>query len=193
MRQWYEPHLERIHADAAIRSVDLAALEEIAGAYASRQTFLTELILDPPAATSDWAGAPLIDEDHLVLSTIHSAKGQEWTAVYILNAVDGAIPSDMATGTPEEIEEERRLLYVAMTRAKDELDLIVPQRFYVHRQARFGDRHVYASRSRFVPAAILKHFECKGWSPPSASPAATATIEGRGPVDLAIKLREMWR
>jgi DNA helicase II / ATP-dependent DNA helicase PcrA len=192
VRRWYEPHLERLHADAAIRSVDLAALEAIAGGYASRQTFLTELTLDPASATSDWAGAPLLDEDYLVLSTIHSAKGQEWTAVYILNAVDGAIPSDMAIGTADEIEEERRLLYVAMTRAKDELHVIVPQRFYVHRQSRLGDRHVYGARSRFVPAAILKHFECTGWSPPSAPPAAAAA-EGRDRVDLAIKLREIWR
>jgi DNA helicase II / ATP-dependent DNA helicase PcrA len=193
VRCWYEPHLERLHADAAIRSVDLAALETIAGSYASRQAFLTELTLDPASTASDWAGAPLLDEDYLILSTIHSAKGQEWTAVYILNVVDGAIPSDMATGTPDEVEEERRLLYVAMTRAKDELHLIVPQRFYVHRQARLGDRHVYGARSRFVPAAILKHFECTGWPPPSAPRAATAAAEGRHRVDLATKLREFWR
>ena len=117
------------------------------------QAFLTDLTLDPPSATSDEAGAPLLDEDYLILSTIHSAKGQEWKAVYVLNVVDGCIPSDMATGSAEEIEEERRLLYVAMTRAKDTLVLVVPHRFYVHNQAKRGDGHVYAARTRFIPAA----------------------------------------
>ena len=103
-------------------------------AIATRERFLTELTLDPPDATSDEAGAPLLDEDYLILSTIHSAKGQEWNAVFVLNVVDGCIPSDLATGSAAEIEEERRLLYVAMTRAKDHLHLLVPQRFYVHQQ-----------------------------------------------------------
>ena len=120
----------------------------------SRTRFLTDLTLDPPSATSDEAGAPLLDEDYLILSTIHSAKGQEWKSVFVLNVVDGCIPSDMATGNADEIEEERRLLYVAMTRAKDQLALIVPHRFYVHNQARGGDKHLYASRSRFIPAGI---------------------------------------
>ena len=93
-----------------------------------------------------------------ILSTIHSAKGQEWNTIRILNVVDGCITSDMATGTPEEIEEERRLLYVAMTRAKNDLDLIVPQRFFVHQQSRNGDRHVYASVSRFIPDRIHHSF-----------------------------------
>src|SRR5205823_8068036 len=135
--------------DAPARAQDLQQLEEIATGYASREKFLTELTLDPPDATSDWAGDPLLDEDYLILSTIHAAKGQEWRSVHILNVVDGCIPSDMATGTSEEIDEERRLLYVAMTRAKDTLHLVVPQRFYVHQQSALGDRHVYASRSRF--------------------------------------------
>ena len=101
---------------------------------------MSELTLDPPDATSDEAGPPLRDEDYLILSTIHSAKGQEWRSVFVLNCVDGCIPSDLATGSSEEIEEERRLLYVAMTRARDELTLIVPQRFYVHGQPKNGDR-----------------------------------------------------
>jgi len=96
---------------------------------------------------------PLRDEDYLILSTIHSAKGQEWDAVTLLNAVDGCIPSDMATGSPQEIEEERRLLYVAMTRAKDHLQIVVPQRFYVTQQSGYGDRHVYAGRTRFIRPA----------------------------------------
>ena len=159
VRRWYEPHLERIHEDAPARKADLMQLEQIAASYPSRERFLTELTLDPPDATSDEAGAPLLDEDYLILSTIHSAKGQEWSAVFVLNAVDGCIPSDLAAGTTEEIEEERRLLYVAMTRAKNQLDILVPQRFYVHQQSSRGDRHLYASRTRFVPAALLSLFD----------------------------------
>ena len=99
------------------------------------------------------------DDDYLILSTIHSAKGQEWKAVHVLNVVDGCIPSDMATGSSEEIEEERRLLYVAMTRAKEDLDLISPQRFFVRQQSAYGDRHVYALRSRFIPDALTELFD----------------------------------
>jgi UvrD-like helicase C-terminal domain len=91
-------------------------------------------MLDPPDATSDQAGVPLLDEDYLILSTIHSAKGQEWKSVCLLNVVDGCMPSDLGAGTSAEIEEERRLLYVAMTRAKDGLHLVVPQRLFVHGQ-----------------------------------------------------------
>ena len=163
MRQWYQPHLEQRYPDAHVRAGDLDQLQRIAAGYASRAQFLTDLTLDPPSATSDEAGAPLLDEDYLILSTIHSAKGQEWKAVYVLNVVDGCIPSDMATGNTEEIEEERRLLYVAMTRAKDALVLVVPQRFYTHGQAKRGDRHVYAARTRFIPAQIVGCFDRRSW------------------------------
>src|SRR6516164_4950957 len=129
--RWYAPHLERRHEDAKAREADLLQLAQIASTYPSRQRFLTELTLDPPSATSDKAGVPLRDEDYLILSTIHSAKGQEWKSVFVLNCVDGCIPSDLATGSTPEIEEERRLLYVAMTRAEDYLHMIVPQRFFV--------------------------------------------------------------
>ena len=161
--RWYEPHLARLYDDAPVRQRDLVQLQQIASTYPSRERFLTELALDPPDATSDEAGAPWLDDDYLILSTIHSAKGQEWKSVQILNVVDGCIPSDMSTGTTEEVEEERRLLYVAMTRARDELRLLVPQRFYVHQQAATGDRHVYASRSRFIPDALTPLFERTAW------------------------------
>jgi DNA helicase-2/ATP-dependent DNA helicase PcrA len=131
-RLWYEPHLERIHEDAEVRRADLIQLEQIAGGYASRERFLTELTLDLPDATSDQAGVPVLDEDYLILSTIHLSKGQEWKSVYVLNVVDGCMPSDLGAGTSAELEEERRLLYVAMTRAKDDLHLVVPQRFFTH-------------------------------------------------------------
>jgi DNA helicase-2/ATP-dependent DNA helicase PcrA len=189
--RWYAPHLERIHDDFAMRQADLAQLTEIASTYANRERFLTELTLDPPDAVSDEAGVPLLDEDYLILSTIHSAKGQEWTSVFVLNTVDGCIPSDMGTGSKAEIEEERRLLYVAMTRAKDHLHLIVPQRFFAHQQRANGDRHMYASRTRFIPAALLDRFESRAWPVAAATPAATASSKREG-VDIGARLRRMW-
>jgi DNA helicase-2/ATP-dependent DNA helicase PcrA len=189
--RWYAPHLERIHDDAVLRQADLVQLAQIASTYPTRQRFLTELTLDPPDATSGEAGTPLIDEDYLILSTIHSAKGQEWTWVLLLNAVDGCIPSDLGTGSTAELEEERRLLYVAMTRAKDHLHLIMPQRFFVHQQRNNGDRHMYAARTRFITAAMLDRFECAAW--PVARPTASAKRPAREGVDIAARLRRMWR
>jgi len=193
VRRWYEPQMARIHDNAEARLADLAALEHIAGTYPSRERFLTELTLDPPDATSDEAGTPLLDEDYLTVSTIHSAKGQEWGAVYLLNAVDGCIPSDMATGTPAEIEEERRLLYVAMTRAKDHLHLLVPQRFYVHQQAAGGDRHVYGSRTRFIPSKLAALFDARAWPPADTGSEARAGCAPSVAIDIAARMRERWR
>ncbi|WP_027134021.1 ATP-dependent helicase [Geminicoccus roseus] len=191
-RAWYEPHLERIHEDAATRRADLVQLAQIAAGYPSRERFLTELTLDPPDATSDQAGVPLRDEDYLILSTIHSAKGQEWKSVFVLNVVDGCIPSDLGTGSTDEIEEERRLLYVAMTRARDDLHLLVPQRFFTHGQHARGDRHVYAARTRFVPDQLLSLFEQTTW--PVAAPGATAPGGAARSVriDVGARMRGMW-
>jgi DNA helicase-2/ATP-dependent DNA helicase PcrA len=189
-RNWYEPHLDRIHEDAPTRRTDLVQLVQIASLYPSRERFLTELTLDPPDATSDQAGAPLRDEDYLILSTIHSAKGQEWKSVFVLNLVDGCIPSDLGTGSRDEIEEERRLLYVAMTRAKDDLQLLVPQCFFTHGQNAKGDRHVYAGRTRFIPDDLLGLFAQDCWPAASAQPAAPAPRGMR--VDVAARMRGMW-
>ena len=159
--------------------------------YPSRERFLTELTLDPPDATSDEAGVPLLDEDYLILSTIHSAKGQEWKSVFVLNVVDGCIPSDLATGTSAEIEEERRLLYVAMTRAKDQLDLIVPQRFFAHQQTRQRRpphvRVAHALHSGGDPAPFRMRHVAQG----PAGPGPRGSIY-RAPVDIGAKLRRMW-
>ena len=190
VRRWYEPHLERIHDDAAARAADLAQLEQIAASYRTREQFLTDLTLDPPSATSDEAGAPLLDEDYLILSTIHSAKGQEWKSVFVLNAVDGCIPSDLATGNADEIEEERRLLYVAMTRARDQLDMIVPQRFYSHSQSNKGDRYMHALRTRFIPTPLARLFEQRTW--PSAQGNAAAA-KASTHIDVTARMRAMWR
>ncbi|MFA6265414.1 MAG: ATP-dependent helicase [Pseudolabrys sp.] len=189
--RWYAPHLERIHEDATARQADLQQLAQIAATYPSRERFLTELTLDPPDATSDQSGPPLLDEDYLILSTIHSAKGQEWNSVYLLNTVDGCLPSDLSTGSTPEIEEERRLLYVAMTRARDQLHLVVPQRFFTHGQRSGGDRHVYAQRTRFIPNSMLKHFEHRSWPPPRAGNAEAQAQ--RAPIDIGVRMRGMWK
>jgi DNA helicase II / ATP-dependent DNA helicase PcrA len=191
-RLWYEPLLERIHEDAVTRREDLIQLEQIASGYPSRERFLTELTLDPPDATSDQAGTPLLDEDYLILSTIHSAKGREWKSVYLLNAVDGCIPSDLATRSASELAEERRLLYVAMTRAKDDLHLIIPQRFFTHGQRAQGDRHVYALRTRFIPNTLLPLFERRSW-PTDAATATQRAASQSLRVDIAARMRGMWR
>ncbi|MGF6766618.1 DNA helicase-2/ATP-dependent DNA helicase PcrA [Paraburkholderia sp. GAS33] len=195
VRRWYEPHLERNHEDAAIRHADLLQMESIAATYASRERFLTELTLDPPDATSDESGVPMLDEDYLILSTIHSAKGQEWRNVFVLNGVDGCIPSDLGTGSEAEIDEERRLLYVAMTRAKEDLHIVVPQRFYVHNQTHLGDRHVWASRTRFIPAHLLPLFDAHAWPrvpEPVAPSAAGLAAAAQAKLEIAAKLKKMW-
>ncbi len=157
---WYAPHLQRLHADdAPVRQLDLDQLQRLAVGSGTRERFLTELTLDPPEATSDESGPPHQDEDYLILSTIHSAKGQEWNAVTILNVVDGCLPADLSTGSAAAVAEERRLLYVAMTRAKQQLQLMVPLRFHVSQQHHLGDRHLYGGLTRFIPPAVAALFE----------------------------------
>jgi DNA helicase-2/ATP-dependent DNA helicase PcrA len=198
VQRWYAPLLASLHDDAPTRLADIEQLARLAGGYPSRERFLTELTLDPPSATSDESQEPGLDEDYLILSTIHSAKGQEWHAVYVLNVVDGCIPSDMATGSAAEIDEERRLLYVAMTRARERLHLLVPQRFYVTQQSSLGDRHLYGALTRFIPPEVARHFAWVG--PHSAAPeitTAASQAEKPGPLpapgfDIAARARARW-
>ncbi len=191
VRAWYEPQLERLYEAAQARCGDLEQLERLAGQYPTREAFVTELTLDPPQASGDLAGDPLLDEDYLVLSTVHSAKGQEWDAVHVLNVTDGSFPSEFAAGRPELLEEERRLLYVAMTRAKHELHLIAPVRFYVTQQSRTGDRYVHGTRSRFLSESVLARFERAAW--PSQLEGGTAATGEPGPhIDVAAQLRRLW-
>ncbi|MDW3221261.1 MAG: ATP-dependent helicase [Acidimicrobiales bacterium] len=135
--------------DPAARVADIDQLASTAAAYTTRSRFLTELTLDPPSKTSDQAGPPHLDDDWLTLSTIHSAKGLEWRSVHLIHAADGNMPSEMALGDEHGLAEELRLMYVALTRAKDELTVNFPLRFHVNRYAT-DDRHVYAQLSRFV-------------------------------------------
>jgi DNA helicase-2/ATP-dependent DNA helicase PcrA len=179
VREWYAPHLERLYEQPQVRAGDLEQLERISGQFTDRETFLAELALDPPAASGDLSGEPRLDEDYLVLSTVHSAKGQEWDCVYLLNVSDGSFPSEFSTGKPELVEEERRLLYVAMTRAKRDLQLLAPLRYYVTQQPQLGDRHVYGAKSRFLTPAVTACLQAVAWSEPPV-------------VDVAAKVRAMW-
>ncbi len=191
IRAWYRPHLERLYDYAPSRAGDLDQLEQIAMGYPNRERFLSEVTLDPPDATGGEAGRPELDEDYLILSTIHSAKGQEWDAVYVLQLLDGCIPSDMATGNSAQIEEKRRLLYVAITRAKQHLHLVQPLRFFRTHQHRFGSGHTIASRSRFLPDDVLPLFIRRAAATPEAV-ADTLAPESAAAVDIGARLRGMW-
>lgn len=191
VRRWYRPHLERIYDGIETREADIEQLEQISGRYPTRERFLTELTLDPPSAAGDLAGDPLLDEDYLVLSTAHSAKGQEWDAVFLLNVTDGSFPSEFATGKPKQIEEERRLMYVAMTRARHSLTLVAPLRFHVTQQRRDGDKHVYGTRSRFVTEALLATMQ-QCWHGRREDDSQAKQPHSGPTLDVAARMREMW-
>jgi DNA helicase-2/ATP-dependent DNA helicase PcrA len=191
VRRWYQPHLERIYDGLDTREADLEQLEQISGRYPTRERFLTELTLNPPSAAGDLAGDPLLDEDYLILSTVHSAKGQEWESVFVLNVADGNFPSEFATGKPEMIEEERRLLYVAMTRAKQSLSLLVPLRYHVTQQRRDGDKHVYGARSRFMSDQLLETMDKKFQGRPESQAGRLGSRSDRR-IDVNARMREMW-
>ena len=166
---FYKDLLEANYDDHFTRYGDVEQLTMISGQYSSRERFLTELTLDPPQSTGDLAGKPLLDDDFLILSTVHSAKGQEWKHVFVLNVADGNFPNEYAAGDKRALEEERRLLYVAITRAKDELSLIQPLKYWVPEQQKFGDKHVYGAKSRFFTDAVCACME------PIAYPKRTAS------------------
>ena len=189
VREWYKPQLERIHDAAWTRMGDLEQLDQLSTQHATRERFLTELTLDPPSVTSDHSGEASKDEDYVVLSTIHSAKGQEWDIVYVLNVSDGNFPSEFSTGKPEMIEEERRLLYVAMTRARNELHLCAPLKYAVTQQPKDGDAHVYGAKSRFMTDKVLD--SCERISLRNAGGVGQLR-DGDTAIDVVAQLKEMW-
>jgi len=185
VRCWLDPIVAARHGDGTARLADLDRLAAAAAASPSLGRFLVELALDPPASTGDLAGPPMLDDDVLTISTIHSAKGLEWDVVHVLHLADGNIPSDMSTGDAAEIEEERRLLYVALTRARDALYGYVPLRYHHHRRGR-DDAHGYAQHSRFLTPAVLEHVDHQGAAPladPDSRGVPTGAAGGLGAVD----------
>jgi DNA helicase-2/ATP-dependent DNA helicase PcrA len=187
LRAFLAPVFARRYDATAPRLRDLDQLAALAAGYEARGRFLAELTLDPPSSTGDLAGPPLLDEDWLVLSTIHSAKGLEFDVVHVIHAADGMIPSDMATGDDDELEEERRLLYVALTRARDALHVYRPMRYY--RKSK-GDPHSYSQLSRFLePIEVRSTFDEIG---PSVDPSETGVVDLTGSVDVDSYLAGLW-
>jgi DNA helicase II / ATP-dependent DNA helicase PcrA len=171
------------YADASVRLADLQRLADAAATRPSLHEALVELALDPPASGSDLAGPPRLDDDFLIISTIHSAKGLEWPVVHLPQLVDGAVPSDMALGTAAGLAEEERLFYVAVTRARDQLNLYAPLRMHHHRMAR-DDRHSYALLTRFLDAGALAHCEIVDAAP--APPLIPRLPQLAETIDLAL-------
>ncbi len=192
IRAFYDPLLPKVYDNPIVRTRDLISLEQIASGYESRRQFLVDLQLDPPTSTADLAGVPYRDEDWLVLSTIHSAKGCEWDAVYLIHAADGFLPSDLATGSEEEIEEERRLTYVALTRAKDFLYVTWPLRYY-HKWHALSDRHTYAQLCRFFTSDVIRTLDQMDVTGDTEDDGAH---ENAPPfdteLDIAERVRQMW-
>jgi ATP-dependent DNA helicase UvrD/PcrA len=191
VRRFLAPVLRRRYDAADARLRDLEQLEALASGSGDRARFLADLTLDPPSSTEDLAGPPGLDDDYLILSTIHSAKGGEWDAVHVIHAADGNIPSDLATGTEDGVEEERRLFYVALTRARNVLNVYFPLRY--HRRPRgLDDAHGYAQLTRFLPPTVMGAFDREGDAP---SPADAAG--GREPTPLEVPavdalLEKLW-
>jgi DNA helicase-2/ATP-dependent DNA helicase PcrA len=152
------PLIEATYPDSSVRLVDLDSLVAGAANTSRLSDVAADFALEPPRSTSDLAGNPTIDEDWLTISTIHSAKGLEWKAVHVLNATDGMVPSDMALGSSEGLEEERRVFYVALTRAQKALHVYVPLRYH-HRPRGRDDSHGWAQPSRFLSAQVRSKFD----------------------------------
>lgn len=174
--------LIRLHyPDGAVRAPDLERLVIASHGARDIRHFVSELALDPPSSVSDFAGPPRLDEDYLILSTAHSAKGLEWDAVHLIAAYDGNFPADMSTGTPEGITEERRLFYVALTRARRRLHVYVPERFYYRPTVR-DQRHGYGKASRFLTETVQKLFE----TPVPESPPRDAVASPGNRIDVSV-------
>jgi DNA helicase-2/ATP-dependent DNA helicase PcrA len=190
---WYKRTLdERFEPPTTARAGDIDDLVRMASQHADRGAFLTDLTLDPPSATGDHNDDAHLDEDYLVLSTVHSAKGREFDSVYLLHVADGTFPNEYSTSSDAALDEERRLMYVAFTRAKNTLEIVSPLRYYVTEQHRHGDRHVYGATSRFLTPAVMQHFEAvtDGTVPERRAQPGTAA----GPrIDLAAGARALWQ
>jgi len=190
-RDCYLPLLEENYQDDNVRSGDIEQLVNIAQQYPSSESFISELTLDPPIASGDLSNDAHRDDDFLILSTVHSAKGQEWQNVFVLNVADGSFPNEYATGDSKSLEEERRLLNVAITRAKQELHLIQPLKYWLPEQPKYGDKHVYGAKSRFLTDSVCQHLTTDYW-PALSQQAAEPTQVYNAVNKIQSKLRSMW-
>ena len=192
IREWYKPHMERMYEHVHTRIGDLDQLELLSSQYQTRERFITELTLDPPQATSDMAGQPHQDEDYLVLSTIHSAKGMEWDHVYVLNVVDGSFPNEFAAGkagadrrraTPAVRRDDPRAQRAHLRRAAA---------FPDHEPAQTSDGHVYGGRSRFLTEKVMKCFDEQTFQGSNVEVKIDEAAAESGSIDVASRLKQMW-
>jgi DNA helicase-2/ATP-dependent DNA helicase PcrA len=190
IRRALSPLITTSYEDAPSRLEDLGALVLACTGTLRLSDVAAEQVLEPPASTGDLAGPPMVDEDWLVLSTVHSAKGLEFDAVHVIHAADGNFPSDMALGSPEGLEEERRLFYVAITRARRNLAIYVPLRYHHHR---VRDDHSWAQPSRFlsdvVRSALVESSSSRKGQLTASTPS-TQTIDGSSVVE--VQLSKLW-
>jgi DNA helicase II / ATP-dependent DNA helicase PcrA len=186
-----DPLLRRRYDRAEIRLRDLDALAQLAADSPSRSRLVAELTLDPPVSTGDLAASPSLDDDYLTLSTVHSAKGGEWRSVHVIHAADGMFPSDLATGDAAGIDEERRLFYVALTRARDDLHIYAPLRYHHGSAGSSGDRHGYAPRTRFLPLSLdhlLEHRAVRSSGHDESLPTAVQPVV----TTIGARVRALW-
>jgi DNA helicase-2/ATP-dependent DNA helicase PcrA len=181
------PVVRKAYSDGDTRLVDLEQLVGVASAAPSLSRFVAEIVLDPPLSSADWAGSPGLDEDYLVLSTIHSAKGLEWEHVHLIHASDGNVPADMALSTPEGLEEERRLFYVAVTRPRRSLHIYVPRRYY-HRPSARDDAHGYGKPSRFLTDRLQALCEVVH----AGDHLSVPPVNGSAPGRIEVSLDHLW-
>jgi DNA helicase-2/ATP-dependent DNA helicase PcrA len=187
VRGVYDEILRHRFDDAEVRLNDLVQLEHIASGYPNRGAFLSALALEPPSATSDLAQGRETDEDDaLVISTIHSAKGKEWEAVFVLWAADGWIPSARAIKDATQIEEERRLFYVALTRAKRHLHVSYPLYAYA---SRWSADFALDQKSRFLDASVLATMQRVQLAPPPQPEPPPDAVPPTPTLDLRAALR----
>ena len=190
LRNVLEPMIRRNYDHPEARLADFDALAGLASESTGIDAFLADLTLDPPSSTGDLAGTPSLDDDWLTLSTVHSAKGGEWDVVHLIHAADGAFPSDLATGSDEGVDEERRLFYVALTRARKHLQIYAPLRYHHGDPGGWTDRHSYAQRTRFLPADLDDLLEMRAVRSHLDHPAPTAALPVAKAVDVG--LGDLW-
>ncbi len=191
IRRSIAPLVEQKYDDGTSRIHDLTALVDATASASRLSEVATDFALDPPSSTGDLAGPPVVDEDWLVISTIHSAKGLEFDATHLIHAADGNIPLDMSLKDPDGLEEERRLFYVAATRARSYLAVYVPLRFHVNRHAH-DDRHIWAQPSRFLSGSVAQTFdEITHLRPQDMGVIDLPVIDAPGAV--GAELQDLWR
>jgi DNA helicase-2/ATP-dependent DNA helicase PcrA len=178
LKRALEPLIRGAYPDGETRLVDLEQLVGAATAAPTLERFVAEFVLDPPLSSADYAGRPALDEDYLILSTIHSAKGLEWEDVHVIHASDGNIPADLALSTTEGLEEERRLFYVALTRARHSLAVYVPLRYY-HRPRARDDAHGLGKPSRFLTERLQALCDIVHAGESDVGPTEVASVGGR--------------